>query len=83
MAGGYKIEFFVYTKDGIKHHLGWIWFRASGTERGIMRKGVSVSHWEINSEAVEVVDRMYKYLDRIFSDALDYVENETLKGNVL
>lgn len=82
-AGGYKIEFFVYTKDGIKHHLGWIWFRASGTERGIMRKGVSISHWEITSEAVKVVDRMYKYLDRIFSDALDYVEDETMKGNVV
>ena len=48
-----------------------------------MRKGVSVSHWEITSEAVKVVDRMYKYLDRIFSDALDYVEDETLKGNVV
>jgi len=82
-TGGYKIELCINTKDGIKHHLGWIWFRASGTERGIMRKGVSVSHWETSSEAVEVVEKMYEYLDRIFIDALDFVEKETLKGNRL
>ena len=36
--GGYKIEFYVSMPDGKKRHVGWIWFRASATELGIMRK---------------------------------------------
>jgi phosphoglucomutase len=82
-TGGYKIEFYVNTKDGKKHHIGWIWFRVSGTERGIMRKGVSISHWKTTPESFEAVNRMYEYLDKIFADALDVVEEETLKGNRL
>ena len=82
-TGGYKIEFYVNTRDEKKHHIGWIWFRVSGTERGIMRKGVSISHWETTPESVEAVNRMYEYLNKIFADALDVVEEETLKGNRL
>jgi hypothetical protein len=82
-TGGYKIEFYVNTKDEKKHHIGWLWFRVSGTERGIMRKGVSISHWETTPESVEAVNRMYEYLDKIFADALDVVEEETLKGSKL
>jgi hypothetical protein len=48
-----------------------------------MRKGVSISHWETTPESVEVVNRMYECLDKIFADALDVVEEETLKGNRL
>jgi phosphoglucomutase len=78
--GGYKIEFYVVADDKIKHHIGWIWFRTSATERGIIRRGVSISHWEINHESVDIVKRMYNYMNKTFIEALDFVEKETLKG---
>jgi len=39
--GGYKVKFYVTTKDGKKHALGWIWFRDSLTEAGLTRSGAS------------------------------------------
>jgi phosphoglucomutase len=78
--GGYKIEFYIYTSDNIKRHIGWIWFRASATELGIIRKGVSISHWQASSDAQKQVNMMYEYIDKTFSDALDEVEKITLKG---
>ena len=81
--GGYKIEFYVMTDDKIKHHIGWIWFRTSATERGIIRRGVSISHWEINPESADVVKKMYNYMNKTFIDALNFVEKRHLRGNIL
>lgn len=81
--GGYKIEFYVNDKDKIKRHIGWIWFRTSATERGIIRRGVSISHWLTNSQAVYIVNQMYDYINKAFMEALSFVEKETLKGNIL
>ena len=72
--GGYKIEFYVMDDDKIKHHIGWIWFRTSATERGIIRRGVSISHWEINPKSADVVKKMYNYMNKTFIDALNFVE---------
>ena len=78
-TGGYKIEFYVRTQGGEKRHIGWIWFRSSGTERGIMRRGVSISHWEMDSKAAEVVSQFYKYMDGMFANALNTVEKKILR----
>ncbi|MGB9595166.1 MAG: hypothetical protein ACPL7B_02695 [Candidatus Poribacteria bacterium] len=78
--GGYKIEFYVIDKDKIKRHIGWIWFRTSATERGIIRRGVSLSHWLTNSQAIDVVNKMYDYINKVFIEAISFVEKETLKG---
>lgn len=80
--GGYKVELYVNTPDNKKRHIGWIWFRASATELGIIRKGISISHWESSSHEAYLVNSMYKYIDGIFSDALNEVEKITLKGNI-
>lgn len=77
-AGGYKVEFYVRTQEGDKQHIGWIWFRPSGTERGVMRRGASISHWKITSSAAKVVDRLYKCADDILTNALNIVEEKTL-----
>ncbi len=69
------MEFYIQTQEGKRRHIGWIWFRPSGTERGVVRKGVSISHWETTSEAAKTVERIHKYIDGIFTDALDVVEN--------
>ena len=80
-TGGYKIEFYVRTQEGNKHHIGWIWFRPSGTERGVMRRGVSLSHWDTsNPHAAEIVNRTYKYMDNALTDALNIVEKKTLSN---
>ena len=39
---------------------------------------VSISHWEISPESGDVVKKMYDYMNKIFIDALNFVENETL-----
>ncbi len=75
-SGGYKVEFYVRTQDGEKRHIGWLCFRPSGTERGVVRKGVSISHWEMTPEAAEVVDRVYKYMNDTLTDALNVVGNK-------
>lgn len=80
--GGYKIEFYVRTDDGAKRHVGWIWFRTSATERGVMRKGVSISHWEISEEASTVVKQVYSYINEKFNTAIREVEDIILKGVV-
>jgi phosphoglucomutase len=78
-AGGYKVELYVKMQDGDKRHIGWIWFRPSGTERGVMRRGVSISHWDAsNPRAAEIVDRVYKYMDATLANALNIVEEKTL-----
>jgi phosphoglucomutase len=77
--GGYKIEFYVLNPDE-KKHIGWIWFRASATELGIMRKGVSISHWELSPHTTRIVNNMYEYIDKAFTDALNEVEKITLHG---
>ncbi|MBD3184562.1 hypothetical protein GF312_19935 [Candidatus Poribacteria bacterium] len=80
-SGGYKIEFYVKTKNNRREHIGWLWFRPSGTEVGVMRRGVSVSHWDVkNPEAREIVDRVYKYLDNILTDTLNTVETSILNS---
>ncbi len=81
--GGYKIEFNVIDKNKLKRHIGWIWFRTSATERGIIRRGVSLSHWEINPKAVDITNQMYDYINKKFIEALISVEKEILKGNNL
>ncbi len=75
-TGGYKIEFYTIMPDGNKKHIGWIWFRISATETGIMRKGVSISHWEITPKASDIVDQMYDYIYKSFTDALYEVEKK-------
>ncbi len=75
-TGGYKVEFYVHTRDGEKRHVGWIWFRSSGTERGVMRRGVSISHWEMTQESREVVGRLYSRVNEMLIDALDVVEKQ-------
>ena len=75
-TGGYKIEFYVHTQDGEKRHVGWIWFRPSGTERGVMRRGVSISHWETTQKSREVVERLYSRVDEMLTDALNVVEKQ-------
>jgi len=79
-TGGYTIEFYVRTQDGDKRHIGWIWFRHSGTERGVMRRGVSISHWEMTPQAEKAVRRIHKYIDDVLTDALNTVERETIDG---
>jgi len=81
--GGYKIEFYIIDKDKIKRHLGWIWFRTSATERGVIRRGVSISHWETNSQSVNIVNQTYDYINKKFIEAINFVEEETLKGKSL
>lgn len=76
-SGGYKVEFYVQTRSGEKWHIGWIWFRPSGTERGVMRRGTSITHWEMTPEAAEVVEKTYTYIDSVLTDALDDVEAMT------
>ena len=78
-TGGYKIEFYIQTPDGDKKQVGWIWFRLSGTERGIIRKGVSISHWEMSPKAREAVKKAYDSINKILNEALDEVEREALK----
>jgi len=73
-TGGYKVEFYIKTQENERKHIGWLWFRASGTERGVLRRGVSISHWETTLEAAEVVTRVHKYIDGVLSNALDVVE---------
>ena len=80
-TGGYKIEFYVRLQGGERRHIGWLWFRPSGTERGVVRRGVSISHWGTTSEAAEVVDRVHKYMDGVLTHALDVVENKSRGGN--
>jgi hypothetical protein len=75
-TGGYKVEFYVRTQDGERRHVGWIWFRPSGTERGVMRRGVSISHWEMTQESREVVERLYSRVDEMLTDALNVVEKQ-------
>jgi len=79
-TGGYKIEFYVQKSDD-KRHVGWIWFRASATEIGILRKGVSVSHWEMSPEASKAVDSMYTYMDNMLTEALNAVEERIVRRN--
>lgn len=74
-TGGYKVEFYIKTQENERKHVGWLWFRPSGTERGVVRRGVSISHWETTLEAAKVVNRVHKYIDGVLSDALDVVES--------
>ena len=76
-AGGYKVEFYVQRQDGENRHIGWLWFRPSGTERGVVRRGVSISHWEMTSEAAKVVKRVHEYIDGALTHALDVVEDKS------
>jgi phosphoglucomutase len=78
-AGGYKVEFYAKMQEGYRRHIGWIWFRPSGTERGVMRRGVSISHWDAsNPRVAQVMGRVYKYIDAVLTNALNIVEEETL-----
>lgn len=77
-TGGYKVEFYIQTPDNKKRNIGWLWFRSSATEPGVMRKGVSISHWEMIPQAVSVVNRVYEYIDKAFNAALSAVEEKTL-----
>ncbi|MGQ9607750.1 MAG: hypothetical protein ACUVWN_00480 [bacterium] len=79
-TGGYKVEFYTVMPDNNKRHIGWIWFRISATETGIMRKGVSISHWEISPKASGIVNQIYDYIYENFTNALKVVEEITLKN---
>jgi len=65
--GGYKIEFF-FNKDA-KRLIGWIWFRLSLTEKGLMRRGVSL-----------LLGKKYKIIYNLFTNAIKVIEDrlETL-----
>jgi len=72
--GGYKIEFFF-----AKHLIGWIWFRLSLTEKGLMRRGVSLSHLKSDSQTKQLLKKKYKAIYNLFTNAIKEIEDmETL-----
>ena len=77
--GGYKIDLFTRADTTEEYHVGWIWFRPSGTERGVVRRGVSVSHWDACSpQAADTVKQLYEFLNVALTEALNRVEKRVL-----
>ncbi|MCK5595073.1 hypothetical protein KAI19_02715 [bacterium] len=72
--GGYKIEFF-FNKDA-KRLIGWIWFRLSLTEKWLMRRGVSLSHLQSDSQTKQLLDKKYKAIYNLFTNAIKEIEEE-------
>ncbi|MDO9465455.1 MAG: hypothetical protein Q7J67_09195 [bacterium] len=72
--GGYKIEFFFYKKD-MKYLIGWIWFRLSLTEKGLMRRGVSLSHIQSDPRTKQMLEKKYKVIYNLFTNAIEEIEN--------
>ena len=77
--GGYKIEFFFCNKDvkhlDVKRLIGWIWFRLSLTEKGLMRRGVSLSHIQSDTETKKLLKRKYNKIYNLFTNAIKEIEN--------
>jgi len=77
-SGGYKIEFFFYNKDvkhlDVKRLIGWIWFRLSLTEKGLMRRGVSLSHIQSDTETKQLLEKKYKAIYNLFTKAIKVIE---------
>jgi len=77
-AGGYKIEFFFYNKDvkhlDVKRLIGWIWFRLSLTEKGLMRRGVSLSHFQSDIQTKQLLEKKYKAIYNLFTNAIKEIE---------
>ena len=71
--GGYKIEFFLHNKD-VKHLIGWIWFRLSLTEKGLMRRGVSLSHFQSDNGTKKLLEKKYKIIYNLFANAIKEIE---------
>lgn len=72
--GGYKIEFFFHNKKA-KHLIGWIWFRLSLTEKGLMRRGVSLSHIQSDPRTKQLLEKKYKVIYNLFTNAIEEIEN--------
>jgi len=75
--GGYKIELFVHSTEG-KRLVGWIWFRPSGTERGLTRRGASVAHWVNSPRMRKRVSDHQQQLDAWLAELLDETERRTV-----
>ena len=77
--GGYKIEFFFHNKDvkhlDVKRLIGWIWLRLSLTEKGLMRRGVSLAHLRSNPETKRLLEKKYKIIYDLFTNAIKEIEN--------
>ncbi len=71
--GGYKIEFFLHEKN-LKHLIGWIWFRLSLTEKGLMRRGVSLSHIQSDPRTKQLLEKKYKIIYNLFTNAIKEIE---------
>ncbi|MCK4401911.1 hypothetical protein KAW08_06390 [bacterium] len=80
-VGGYKIEFFFCKKDvkhlDMKRLIGWIWFRLSLTEKGLMRRGVSLSHIQSDLQTKQLLKKKYKKIYNLFTNAIKEIEEET------
>lgn len=76
-SGGYKVEFNIKISEDENHHIGWLWFRPSGTERGVVRRGISISHWEMTPGATKAVNKAYEYMNEVLSDALAVVDDRS------
>ncbi|MFH1904270.1 MAG: hypothetical protein ABIK53_01935 [bacterium] len=72
--GGYKIEFFLHNKE-VKHLIGWIWFRLSLTEKGLMRRGVSLSHIQSDPRTKQLLEKKYKAIYNLFTNAIKEIED--------
>ena len=76
--GGYKIEFFFYNKDAkhldVKRLIGWIWFRLSLTEKGLMRRGISLSHFQSDPRTKQLFEKKYKTIYNLFTNAIKELE---------
>jgi len=59
----------------VKRLIGWIWFRLSLTEKGLMRRGVSLSHIQSDTETKQLLEKKYKAIYNLFTKAIKEIEN--------
>lgn len=74
-SGGYRIEIYhTEISTGKKRLIGWLWFRPSATEFGVIRKGVSISHWILSKETQEMIHNLKAEMENMLNELLNEVE---------